>query len=93
MAVQQSTASRDKEFFGHIICEFPQEKKDTGQPLAHVLDMQILGQLLINHEPEQHHSALQAFNKGFLTSRCVQLANVQSLDKRRKQGTKYNLYS
>lgn len=60
---QQSTATRDNAVFGHIICEFPQEKKLFGQPLAHVLDMHIPRQLLVNHEPEQHHSALRAFNQ------------------------------
>lgn len=72
MAVKQSTTSRDRVVFGDTICEFPQEKKHPGQPLAHVLDMHTPRQLLINHEPEQHHSALRAFKaKGAHHILCV----------------------
>lgn len=63
MAAKQSTASREKVVFGHIMREFPQEKKHSGQPLAHILDMHIPRHFLTNHEPEQHHSALRAFNQ------------------------------
>lgn len=62
MAVKESMVSRDEVVFGHMIFGFPKDQNDFGQPLV-LLEMLSPRQLLVNHEPEQLHCTLRAFQR------------------------------